>query len=273
MAAESEIAVTFLIYLLFFAWLGYRRGFRAEAMVFLVTLVSWIGLDLFGDIVVRVANLGGKFATFAASGGLSAGEEEALQALQSAPDVITEANRESFLFLIWVLLVVITYMITSRQGGGSGRRSAGGALPVTPGALIDTLAGVLSGQGRPTAPPPDTRLRGWSVIFGIANGLLFASIFLPRLLALLSPQPVVYGGIPEEASPLRLLGAGIGVVADTVRQIWRVIQPEAPWVLLLLLTLFLVLAASTLRGGSGGGSAGSRSRGGPSREANGRERA
>jgi hypothetical protein len=250
MAAEFEIAITFIVYLLFFAWLGYRRGFRAEAALFFVALFGWIGLEWFGDIVVQLANLGGKFFTFALSGGLGGGEEEAFQALQAAPNVITEANRDSFLFIIWVVLVALTYAATSGQAAGSRQRRNDG-LPVTPGALIDTLAGVLSGQGRPTSPPPDARLRGWAVIFGIANGLLFASLLLPRLLTLLTPTGATPFGIPEGAGPLRILGSGLRVIADAVGQIWQAIQPQGSWVLLILLTLFLVITAGTLRGGGG----------------------
>src|SRR5215216_3278681 len=101
-----EIAITFIVYLLFFAWIGYRRGFRAELTVFMVAFFSWIGLKLFGDVVVRLANLGGKFLAFAASGGLGSGGDAAYDALKTAPDIITAENQDSFLFIIWVILVV-----------------------------------------------------------------------------------------------------------------------------------------------------------------------
>lgn len=90
------------------------------------------------------------------------------------------------------------------------------------------------------------------MILGIANGLLFASIFLPRLLALLAPQTVAYTGIPDSTSPFRILGAGLRVVFDAIGQLWELIQPQGSWVLLILLTLFLILVAGTLRGGRGG---------------------
>ncbi|RIK43147.1 MAG: hypothetical protein DCC55_06610 [Chloroflexi bacterium] len=251
MAVEFEIAITFIVYLLFFAWLGYRRGFRAEMTVFLVALLGWIGLMVFGDVVVTLANLFGKFVAFALSGGLGEGGDAAFEALRTAPDVITEANRESFLFVIWVILVVITYVVTTTQA--TQRRQRGTpVIPLTPGALADALAGVFAGQRRAAAPPPDARLRGWSVILGIANGLLFASIFLPRLLALLAPQTVAYTGIPDSTSPFRILGAGLRVVFDAIGQLWELIQPQGSWVLLILLTLFLILVAGTLRGGRGG---------------------
>jgi hypothetical protein len=253
MSINFEVAITFIVYLLFFAWLGYLRGYRAEMAVFLTGLLGWIALELFGDVVVRVANLGGKFFVFAASGGLGASGDDAFRALADAPDVITAANRESFLFVIWVILVVIAYVVSSNRAARARRRSAG-AVPLTPGAFIDTLAGVMSGRG-PASAPPDAGLRGWAAVVGMANGLLFASVFLPRLLALMAPDWVAYYGIPESAGPFSILVAGFQTVFYTIRQLWQWIQPQASWVLLVLLTLFLVLAANTLRGGSGSANA------------------
>lgn len=251
MAIEFEIAITFIVYLLFFAWLGYRRGFRAEMTLFIVALFGWIGLMVFGDVVVTLANLFGKFVAFAASGGLGEGGDAAFEALRTAPDIITPANRDSFLFIIWVILVVVTYIVTTTQATQR-RQRATPVIPLTPGSLADALAGVFAGRARAAAPPADAQLRGWAVILGIANGLLFASIFLPRLVALLAPQTVPYTGIPDSINPFRILGMGLRVVFDAIGQLWQLIQPEASWVLLVLLTLFLILVAGTLRGGAGG---------------------
>lgn len=250
MSITFEIAITFIVFLLFFGWLGYRRGFRAEMTLFIVALFGWIGLMVFGDVVVTLTNLFGKFVAFALSGGLGEGGDAAFEALRTAPDIITAENRDSFLFVIWVILVVITFVITTTQATQR-RQRATPVIPLTPGSLADALAGVFAGQPRAATPPPDARLRGWSVILGIANGLLFASIFLPRLVALLAPQAVTYTGIPDSINPFRILGTGLRVVFDAIGQLWRLIQPEASWVLLILLTLFLILVASTLGGGRG----------------------
>ena len=236
MPGQFEIAITFIVYLLFFAWIGYRRGFRAELIVFLVALFSWIGLQLFGDVVVKMANLGGKFIVFATSGGLTASGDEAFDLLKQAPDIITDANRDSFLFVVWVIVVVITYVLTTPT-----RRQARGGGPLTAGL------------------PADSRMRGWAVLIGMANGLLFASVFLPRLLALLAPQVVACCGIPEGAGPLQIFLTGMAVVFDTLQQLWHLFGPYGPWILLGLLTLFLLIAVGTLRGGSSSGGNGSTS--------------
>lgn len=237
MTAQFEIAITFIIYLFFFAWLGYRRGFRAELLVFLFALGGWLGLQVFGDAVVQIANLGGKFVSFILSGGLGADSDAAFDALKAAPDIITADNREAFLFMVWVVLVVFAYIIGSVMASNSRRR--GGSNPLAPGAIFFSL-------------PPDVRMRGWAVLLGIANGLVYASVFLPRLVALLVPGDVDYAFVPAGAGPFEILGSGLELVFDSLKQLWVALQPLGPLVLLVLLTSFLVIVAGTLRASRGG---------------------
>lgn len=247
MTTRIDVAITFVIYLLFFAWVGYRRGFRAELIVFLVALTGWVFSQEFGDVLVRLANLGGKFISFAAAGGLGADADAGFEALRSAPDIITEANREGFLFVVWVLVLVITYIASSNAGNPARRK--GSTIPFTPGAIFETFAGVLTGQVKfGASAPPDARLRGWAILLGAANGLLFASIFLPRLLALLLPEGVAYPGLPLDANAFQILANGLGAIVDNLERLWDAIRPVGPLVLLLILTLFLVIVADSLRG-------------------------
>lgn len=253
-----EIAITFIVYLLFFAWIGYRRGFRAELIVFMVAFFSWIGLELFGDVVVQLANFGGKFLAFVASGGLGSGGDAAIDALKTAPDIITPENQDSFLFVIWVILVVLAYIFSSPVPG---RRRAAEAVAEAPVVLVSNLTGLLSGQSRSGSVPSDARLRGWAVLIGIANGLLYASVFLPRLMALLFPEATAYFEIPKGAGPLQLFVTGMKVVIDSIEQLWRLAGPYGPLIVLVMVTLLLLIAAGTLRKGSssGNGSANARS--------------
>lgn len=213
-----EIAITFLIYLIFFGWIGGRRGAQKEFAVFLVALGGWLLLQTrVGNVVVRLANLGGKFVTFAQSGGLSANAEAGFQALQSAPDWITETNQQGFFFILWVLLVVLAYVWVSQW----------------PWVLEWPIFGAGSA--------------GWAVLIGIANGLLFASVFLPRLVALVAPANVDYTNLATRANLFGVLGSGFGLLFETARALWASVGEQAPLVLLILLTIFLAVAAGTLR--------------------------
>lgn len=246
---RADIAITFLVYLLFFAWLGVRRGFRAELAVFLVGLLGWIGLEQFGDVVIRLFNLFGKFITFAAAGGLGAGGEDAFAALQSAPDIITSGASQSFLFVLWVIILVLTYV--GSASATSSPRSRRDAVLLTPGSLIEALTGVFSGRFTFDRPaPPDARLTGWALLLGIANGLLFAAIFLPRLVALLAPEGSYLVGLPEQVNAFTVLAGGFSILLENLAALWRLVRPQGSLVLLIALTLFLVLVAATLRGSS-----------------------
>jgi hypothetical protein len=217
MTARLEVLVTFIVYLLFFAWIGWRRGFRPELIVFCTALIAWIVLQEFGDIFVRLANLAGLAVRLVTSGGLSGDPEVALAAIRSAPPVITEQSRPGFLFILWVIVVVLAYIVSSWPHF-KGKRDAG--------------------------------LNGWAILLGMANGLLFASIFLPRLVALLTPEGTPVVGLAAETSLFGFLIRGVRLLFENLSALWALIRPQSSIVLLLMLTLFLVLVASTLRTGA-----------------------
>jgi hypothetical protein len=247
MTGRVEVAITFLVYLLFFGWVGVRRGFRAELLAFLVGLIGWVVVQEFGNIFVQLANLTGKFARFAASGGLGGDSEAGFAALQAAPDIITAGNRESFLFLVWVALLVMAYLMGGSLGGSKRPRTS--MIPLTPGAIVESFAGLMSGQLKTGSPaPPDARLWGWAVILGIANGLLYASVFLPRLIALLGGANINVPQNLDEANALQILGSGLRIIFDNLLLLWNSIGDQAPLALLIIITLFLVIVAGTLRG-------------------------
>ncbi len=247
MTGRLEIAITFLVYLLFFGWVGVRRGFRAELLTFLAGLVGWVVIQEFGNVFVQLANLTGKFARFATSGGLGGDSAAGFAALQAAPDIITASNRDSFLFLVWVVLLVIAYLMGGSLGGSKRPRTS--MIPLTPGAIVESFAGLMSGQLKAgSSAPPDARLWGWAVLLGIANGLLYASIFLPRLIALLGGEGVIMPYGIDEANAFEILGSGLGLIFDNLLLLWHSIGAQAPLALLIVVTLFLIIVAGTLRG-------------------------
>jgi hypothetical protein len=214
MSARLEVLITFLLYLCFFAWIGWRRGAKSELIVFATAWLAWLALQEQGDLFVRLANLGGKFVTFVQAGGLSANPDPAFEALRTAPQVVTDDSRQGYLFILWALILLLAYLISSQRAVAKGSKSD-----------------------------------GWSILLGLANGLLFASVFLPRLIALVAPEGAIdLTMLIARTDLLGILGPGFGLLLDALAEIWAILEPQSSLVLVLLLTLFLGLAASTLRG-------------------------
>jgi hypothetical protein len=219
MTEQLEILITLLLYTLFFAWIGYQRGSKREAVVAVAALGGWVLVQAGGDILVRIANLGGKFMAFVRAGGLGENPDAAFDALGNAPQWVTADQRNEFLFIIWVIILVLAYVVSNLK-------------PLVKGSKSDGLA----------------------VILGIFNGLLFAAILLPKLATLIGPAGIAAG---QPAGPIGLGGIlgvltnGLGLVRTSAGDVWGVFEPaQRSLLLLILLTAFLLLAASTLKGGS-----------------------
>jgi hypothetical protein len=212
MTGQGAIVISFLIYLAFFSWLGWRRGGRREITVFAVALGAWILLQEQGNIVVNIANLGGAAMTFAQSGGFGGDTEQAFAALSSAPQLVTETTRQSFLFLVWVGIFVITYVLTNV-------------------AIEDK----------------DSKRNGWAILFGTLNGLFFAAAFVPSLVALFGNETTLPTA-SEGMNFLSLLGSGLRLLGSAVASLWGVVESAGPLGLLLLLTAILLLTAMSIKG-------------------------
>jgi hypothetical protein len=215
MTGEAAIIISFIIYLAFFGWLGWRRGARRELTVFLIALVAWLLLQQEGDMIINIANLGGAAITFAQEGGFTGNQEDALAAIGSAPALVAEEARTSFLFVAWVAIFVGSYILTNT--------------------MIEDKKSLHN---------------GWAILFGILNGLFFAVAFGPSLVALFAP-----GGeftiVDEEGLNLSgLLGGGLQLIWDGISSLWGVVTSAGNLGLVILLTLLLVLAATTIKGGA-----------------------
>jgi len=218
MNQQIEILITFLLYLAFFGWVGWLRGRRRTGFVLAVAVISWLLLNEQGDIFVRIANLGKKFLVFIQSGGLSSNPDPAFAALRDAPPLITGDNRGRFVFIVWVLLLVLAYVLSGRDYKW----------------LKD-----------------NNKQDGWAVLWGIVSGFFFASVLLPRLIAILLPAGTAgfnTGEVIQSTNLFRILGGSLSVLREGLSTIWTLVEPQAPFVILLLLTLLLVIAASTLQG-------------------------
>ena len=212
MTQDTQILFAVLIYLSFFAWIGWRRTAKAEVTVFIVAVGSWILLQERGTVFVRITNLGVKFLRLL-GGSLASGEVDE-GSLSGQPNLINPGGEETFLFIIWVLILFGTYVITSRPGFLKG-----------------------------------TKKTAWGAIWGALNGLLLLAVLLPRLTALYVPGPD-----PEGTQPLRtfwtLLTEFLRSLWTSLLSLWHWLQPLNPTALLIIITAILTLAALTLRRGA-----------------------
>ena len=89
-----QVLLTFILYLSFFGWIGYRRGSWREFIVLVMAVIGWLVLQEQGDIFVRIANLGSKFTAFITAGGLSENPEDAFSAIGDASPWVTSDDQE-----------------------------------------------------------------------------------------------------------------------------------------------------------------------------------
>lgn len=216
MSGQFEVLITFLLYIAFFGWIGYLRGTLSEGIVFSVALTAWLLLQEQGDIFVRLVNLGSKGVAFVKAGGLGEDPEAAFGAISSASPWVTADSRSGFLFVLWAFLLFAAYIITGPKF--LGKKSKGDS---------------------------------WSVILGVLNGLLYATILLPRLVTLLQPVDVATAADGASGSIggfFGVLGGGFDLLRGSLGGLWAIFDPsQQSLILLILLTLFLLLVAGSLR--------------------------
>lgn len=213
MTTETQVLIAFMLYLVFFGWIGARRGVWPEVVLLFVTVGSWVLLQERGTFIVRLTNFAGKFLVLVQSGGLSGSTEDALQAVQQAPNVITDENVDGFLFLVWAAIVLVTFIV------GSDKRWS-----------------------------KHNQHKVLAILFGVINGIVFAALLLPVLGQLLETAP----GIAVEEAPLGALFALVSALwaaaYTTFQRFWAWVQPLPPSVWLLIITFLLLLIAWPMRG-------------------------
>ena len=216
---QLQVAIAFGLYSFVFGWIGFNRGWVRESWVFGIAFFTLVFLRLQGDVVIRIVNFGWRLIQILVQGGLtdsgitSTGTTTSLITLCPSPQTVppTDCNSSGFLFLMWVFIVIMTYLITNWV----------------------------------IAKSPSN---GWAILIGLLNGLLYASVFLPRLLALFRPdlveidQPIVFDTM------VGLVRTTMTLVANVLSGFWTLVEPVRPFVILAFLILLVVGAASTLRG-------------------------
>lgn len=216
MTANAVIILSFIIYLTFFGWLGWRRGARREIIVFVVALLGILLMREQGDMLVNIANLGAAAIVFARAGGFNGNTEDALAALTGADRVVTDTTRQSYLFMLWLAIFVLAYILTNTW-------------------VEDKLS----------------KRNGWAILFGVLNGLFFAIAFLPSLVTLFVSDGTTTAASPNLELDLGAMLSGAGqLLWNGISGIWTVVSSFGSLGLLILLTLLLVLAATSIRGGA-----------------------
>ncbi len=214
MTGDAVIVLSFIVYLAFFGWLGWRRGARREIIVFIVALAGWLLMQEQGDILVNIANLGAAALAFARAGGFNGNTEEALAAISDAERIVTDSTREPYLFTIWLVLFVLAYILTNM-----------------------------------VVQDKDSKRNGWAILFGIFNGIFFAPAFLPSLVTMFVPEETAGLASTDMQFDLgTLLSGGARLLWDGIAGMWALLDSMGSLGLLILLTLLLVLAATSIRG-------------------------
>jgi len=96
---------------------------------------------------------------------------------------------------------------------------------------------------------------GWAMLLGIANGLFFTSILLPRLVSILTlgtngVNISNIGDLIDNTTIPGLLRGIFGVILAGLGTLWSMIGSSQFWVVfLILVTLLILIAANTLRDG------------------------
>jgi len=214
MNAQIEVLITFILYLAFFGWIGWMRGRLREGVTLAVAFGGWVLFQQFGDVFVSIANLGKKFFFLAKAGGLSsnaATQNAAIASLNDVVPIITAENRTGFLFILWVVILILTYVVTSRLFRGKTNKTD-----------------------------------GWAILFGMLSGLLYVTVLLPRLIGLVVIGNATAAQTIRGTDALQVLGSTLTLVRDGLFNLWQLLKPQASLVILIVLTVLLVIAASTL---------------------------
>jgi len=213
MTQQLEVLITLLLYTLFFAWIGYQRGSLREVIVTVAAVGGWLALQEAGSLLIRIVNLGSKFVAFVRAGGLGENPDQAFGALGSAAPWVTTEQRGEFLFIVWVFLLIFAYVISNLS-------------PIAKASKSDV----------------------WSLLLGVVNGLFFATILLPRLATLVQPNNLAPGESAGISNLFGILSGALNLLRGNFGGVWGLLaNDQRSLVLLILLTIFLLLAASTIK--------------------------
>ena len=222
MSESTPGTVAFVLYVLLFGWIGFRRGLFRELSVLIVSIGGFFLLQQNQGLaldVVRQAlgvllggiSVGAKLLASLRAGGAAEGSEPVYTLGPS--DWLSDADQPTVSFLVWSGLLLFTYILTNKAI--SDRQSSSGLL---------------------------------AALLGIGNGLFYIPTFAPRLMAFI---PEV--GVASVSSPGTGMEGLLRSVTDMMQSnfgmIWEALGPQQPILAAIALTVLLVAVISTLRRG------------------------
>ena len=222
MSESTPGTVAFVLYVLLFGWIGFRRGLFRELSVLIVSIGGFfllqqnqgLALDVVRQalgVLLGVISVVAKLLASLRAGGAAGGSEPVYTLGPS--DWLSDADQPTVSFLVWSGLLLFTYILTNKAI--SDRQSSSGLL---------------------------------AALLGIGNGLFYIPTFAPRLMAFI---PEV--GVASVSSPGTGMEGLLRSVTDMMQSnfgmIWEALGPQQPILAAIALTVLLVAVISTLRRG------------------------
>lgn len=178
MFSQPESLISLFLYFVFFGLIGVRRGWKKEALVFVLAFGGYWGLLQVQRQLVFLVNVGGNYilAGFPS-------DSDGLLAVFEAPPLISSGGQETFIFMLWALFLFGIYflgdLVFKKDAGKSASFGflVGVANSILFLSLIATRLLPVFGTGSTAASaPPGTQLeqmvdRLWSFLSGQTTGL------------------------------------------------------------------------------------------------------
>ena len=222
MSESTPGTVAFVLYVLLFGWIGFRRGLFRELSVLIVSIGGFfllqqnqgLALDVVRQalgVLLGVISVSAKFLASLRAGGAGGGQEPVYTL--GASDWFTDADQPTVSFLVWAGLLLFAYILTNKVI--SDRQSSSGLL---------------------------------AALIGIGNGLFYIPTFAPRLIAFI-PEVGVASVAPPGTGVQGFLRSVTDMMQSNFGMIWEALGPQQPILAAIALTVLLVAVISTLRRG------------------------
>lgn len=222
MSETTPGTVAFVLYVLLFGWIGFRRGLFRELSVLIVSIGGFfllqqnqgLALDIVRQVlgvIFGVISVGAKFLASLRAGGAE-GNGEPVYTL-GASEWLSDADQPTISFLVWSGLLLLTYILTNKAIPD--RQSSSGLL---------------------------------AALIGIGNGLFYIPTFAPRLMAFIPEVGVTAVSTPGTGMQ-GLLGNVTEMMQSSFGDMWEALGPQQPILAAIALTVLLVAVISTLRRG------------------------
>jgi hypothetical protein len=221
MSESAPGTVAFVLYILLFGWIGYRRGMFRELSVLVVSVGGFFLLEQNPGpamaivrqalgLVLSIINIGARLLASLRAGGAESGDPVFTL---TASDWISESDEPTVAFLVWSGLLLLTYILTNKAIPDS--RSASGLL---------------------------------AALLGVINGLFYIPTFVPRLVAFVPEISAESASLPGTGEQ-QILRSLTEMLQSNFGNIWNTFEPQQPILAAIVLTLLLVAVISTLRRG------------------------